>query len=104
MNQYFIIVDSTQPKNNLDKALQSSFGQFEHQLIREDQLYILEVNYRTTAYAYQSKGGRCSVPGYRQQELDGIVFIGMGETLSLKLILVKGIVADDKPGTNTLQP
>jgi len=103
MNQYFIIVDSTQPKNNLDKALQASFGQFEHQLINEDQLRLLEVNYRTTAYAYQSKGGRCSVPGYRQQELDGIVFIGMGETLSLKLIRVEGIVSD-KPHAPSSMP
>ena len=93
MTQYFIIVDSTQPKNNLDKALQASFGQFEHQLINEDQLHLLEVNYRTTAYAYQSKGGRGSVPGYKQWKLDGIVcFIKMGETLSLKLIRVNGTV------------
>jgi hypothetical protein len=95
MTQYFIIVDSTQPKNNLDKALQSSFEPFEHKLIGEEQLYILELTYRAALLGYQSGGGRCSVPGYKQWKLDGIVcFIKMGETLSLKLIRVNGIVSD----------
>ena len=60
MNQYFIIVDSTQPKNNLDRALQSSFEPFEHKLIGEEQLYILELTYRAALLGYQSGGGRCS--------------------------------------------
>ena len=104
MNQYFINVDSTLPKNNLHRALQARFEPFEHKLIGEEQLHILELNYKDAVLGYQSEGGKCSAPGYWQHEHGGIVFVRLCESLELKLILVKGTVADDKPGDNTLQP
>jgi len=91
MNQFFITVNTTQPKNNLEKSLQSSFEIFDHRLINESNIEILKSTYTKTLKWYKDNKGKCHVD-FSMSNYSDTILIAMGSSLQVNLTRVIGLI------------
>jgi len=87
MKQFFITINETQPKNNLDKMLQMAFEHFSHKLINEPNIDLLKRTYTRILQNYKDNKGKCHID-FSMSTYDDTIFITMGSTLQVTLIKV----------------
>lgn len=89
MKKYFVDIRFLSSRNNLESQLMEAFRGFENHLISSDNLSKLKDTYQTVLNAYKQNKGRSHVD-YSVNKQRGIIYISMGDQISLTLTEVVG--------------
>lgn len=94
MKKYFITCRFLKSRNNLEERLQCAFRELENKTIEDKRIPHLEKIYQNILDGYRRNKGRSFV-GYsinRYSEDRGLIFVSMGDQVSLTLTEIRGEV------------